>query len=155
MNVKKDSKFLSLVLRHQPQIIGLTLDEAGWADVDELLMKCASAGHVFDRARLMEIVTTNDKQRFTLAPDGTRIRAAQGHSIAVAMGLMPLEPPPVLYHGTASRFLPSICAQGLLAQSRQQVHLSATTDVARRVASRSPMCWYSQKHGSTAATASG
>jgi putative RNA 2'-phosphotransferase len=130
------SKFLSLVLRHQPEVIGLTLDESGWTSVDELLAKAAAAGTPIDRATLDEIVATNEKKRFTLSDDGTRIRAAQGHSVEVALGIEPVVPPDMLYHGTATRFLDSIRTQGLIPGSRQQVHLSGDEATAVAVGQR-------------------
>ena len=130
------SKFLSYVLRHKPDSIGLTLDPQGWAHVDELISKAQAAGSLLTQEALREIVETSDKKRFSLSEDGTRIRAAQGHSISVHLGLFPQSPPPVLYHGTATRFLNSILANGLCAQSRQQVHLSSDKVTARRVGER-------------------
>jgi len=122
------SKFISLVLRHQPQKIGLLLDAAGWADVDELLARAAAAGRVITRDQLNEVVATSDKRRFALSDDGLRIRANQGHSVDVDLGLAPLAPPPVLFHGTASRFVDSVRATGLERRSRHHVHL--TEDIA-------------------------
>jgi putative RNA 2'-phosphotransferase len=135
-DLKSKSKFLSYVLRHAPESIGLTLDENGWAAVDELLDKAGAAGKRLDHATLKEIVATNDKKRFTLSEDGNRIRAAQGHSVEVALGLEPVIPPETLYHGTATRFLDAIRAEGLKPGSRQQVHLSADEVTATAVGSR-------------------
>ena len=101
-------KFLSLVLRHRPDEIGLRLDEAGWADVDDLIAHAKGRGMPCTRADLAEVVATNDKQRFALSPDGARIRARQGHSVEVALGLPESEPPAARFHGTAERFLPAI-----------------------------------------------
>lgn len=130
------SKFLSLVLRHEPECIGLSLDEAGWASIDELLRLAAAAGQEITRDVLLEIVATSDKQRFALSPDGERIRANQGHSISIDLGLAPVAPPRLLFHGTASRFLESILANGLRPGARQHVHLSADDATARRVGQR-------------------
>jgi putative RNA 2'-phosphotransferase len=130
------SKFLSYVLRHQPDSIGLTLAPDGWVSVDQLLSKSAAAGQLIDHAMLKEIVATSDKKRFTLSPDGTRIRAAQGHSVEVALGLEPVTPPETLYHGTATRFLDSILVHGLRPGNRQQVHLSADATTATAVGQR-------------------
>lgn len=135
-DLKSKSKFLSYVLRHAPESIGLTLDENGWTGVDELLAKAGAAGRRLDRAMLEEIVATSDKKRFTLSDDGSRIRAAQGHSVEVALGLEPVTPPETLYHGTATRFLDAIRAEGLKPGSRQQVHLSADAATATAVGSR-------------------
>jgi putative RNA 2'-phosphotransferase len=135
-DLKTTSKFLSYVLRHGPDSIGLTLDENGWASIDDLLAKAAASGRAIDRATLLEVVATSDKKRFTLSPDGIRIRAAQGHSVAVALGLEPAFPPDTLYHGTATRFLEAIRAQGLKPGERQQVHLSADAATARAVGAR-------------------
>ena len=130
------SKFLSLVLRHQPEAIGLVLDEQGWANVDDLLEKANQADRAITRDLLVQVVEQNDKQRFSLSVDGTRIRANQGHSIAVNLGLQARKPPEVLYHGTATRFLESILTQGLRPQKRQHVHLSPDLATAFRVGQR-------------------
>ncbi len=130
------SKFLSLVLRHEPQRIGIVLDSAGWVAVDELLVAVNRAGVPLTRAMLQQVVDENDKQRFRFSDDGLRIRASQGHSVEVALELPAKTPPALLYHGTATRFLAAIRQQGLLAQSRQQVHLSADHDTAVKVGQR-------------------
>lgn len=130
------SKFLSFVLRHKPDAIGLTLDPQGWAHIDELIAKGNAAGTQFDRDDLLLVVERSDKQRFSISTDNLRIRAAQGHSVNIELGLVPQEPPAVLYHGTATRFIESILAAGLLPQSRQQVHLSADEATARLVGQR-------------------
>lgn len=130
------SKFLSFVLRHKPDAIGLTLDTQGWASIDELLARSDAAGIRFNREDLLQIVETSDKKRFSLSQDGLHIRAAQGHSVTVALGLSPQEPPSILYHGTATRFVDSILSEGLKPQARQQVHLSADEATAYRVGQR-------------------
>lgn len=130
------SKFLSLVLRHQPQRAGLVLDEAGWVAVDDLLAGCARCGVVLDREGLEQIVRESDKQRFALSEDGQRIRANQGHSVKVSLGLEPVTPPAVLYHGTVDRFVASIRAEGLRRGKRHHVHLSETVETAVVVGSR-------------------
>ncbi len=130
------SKFLSLVLRHKPEEIGITLDPDGWTDVGELLEAMRRHGRGISRETLDEVVATNDKKRFALSPDGLRIRASQGHSVEVDLGLQPVEPPEVLYHGTVERFLASIRGQGLLKGNRQHVHLSADRATAEKVGLR-------------------
>jgi putative RNA 2'-phosphotransferase len=130
------SKLLSYVLRHRPDSIGLRLDANGWADVDVLLQRLAEHGKAVDRALLERVVADNDKQRFAFDAGRTRIRASQGHSIQVDLALQPAQPPDVLYHGTASRFLKSILASGLRAGNRRHVHLSGDADTARRVGAR-------------------
>jgi putative RNA 2'-phosphotransferase len=130
------SKFLSFVLRHKPDAIGLTLDAQGWASIDELIERGNAAGTQFSREDLLLVVETSDKKRFSLSADGLRIRAAQGHSVPVELGLPPQQPPLLLYHGTATRFLESILAEGLMPQARRQVHLSADEATARRVGQR-------------------
>jgi putative RNA 2'-phosphotransferase len=140
-DLARQSKFLSYVLRHAPDSIGLTLDANGWVNVAELLAKAAAAGKPMDRATLEEIVATSDKKRFTFSEDGTRIRAAQGHSVEVALGLAPITPPETLCHGTATRFLEPIRAEGLTPGSRQQVHLSGDEATARAMASRRSCVW--------------
>lgn len=129
------SKFLSLVLRHQPDVIGLHLDDAGWADIDTLIR--LSQGHTpLTRPLVEEVVEKNNKKRFVISDDGKRIRASQGHSINVELGLVPQLPPTLLYHGTATRSVESIRSEGLVKRSRQHVHLSADADTATHVGSR-------------------
>ena len=130
------SKFLSFVLRHQPDAIGLTLDANGWASIDELLTKAHAHGQSFTEAQLREVVASNDKQRFALDEAQRRIRANQGHSVAIDAGLAPMAPPEWLYHGTATRFLDSIRADGLKPMQRQHVHLSADLATAVNVGQR-------------------
>lgn len=122
-NLTKLGKFLCLILRHRPETIGISLDRHGWADVDELIQGVGRK-YAFSREVLEEIVRTDGKQRYSFSEDGTRIRANQGHSIPVDLELAPAEPPAVLWHGSARRFQASILEQGLLPQSRLQVHLS-------------------------------
>jgi uncharacterized protein (TIGR02452 family) len=132
----KTSKFLSLVLRHDPARISITLDDAGWTDVAALLAACAAHGVTITRAQLETIVAESDKQRFALSPDGTRIRANQGHSVDVELQLPVATPPAVLYHGTVERVLASIRAQGLIKGARHHVHLSADVETAKKVGGR-------------------
>ena len=132
----KLSKFLSLVLRHQPEAIGLALDGHGWAGIDDLIAKANAAGTRFGREDLLRVVAESDKKRFSLSADIDRIRAAQGHSVSVELGLVAQEPPPVLYHGTATRFVEAILSEGLKPQARQQVHLSSDEATAQRVGQR-------------------
>jgi putative RNA 2'-phosphotransferase len=130
----KVSKYLSRHLRHQPERIGLTLDEGGWVEIAALLSACVSHGFRITREELDHVVTTNDKQRF--AVEGTRIRASQGHSVPVDLGLPPAEPPAYLYHGTVARHLDAIRAEGLRPMNRHDVHLSPDRDTATRVGAR-------------------
>ena len=129
-------KFLSLILRHKPDAIGLELDSQGWANIEQLIDKAHAAGTKFDRTELLHVVETSDKKRFSVSADGLRIRAAQGHSVSVELGLSSKVPPPVLFHGTATRFVEAILQQGLKPQARQQVHLSLDKETARRVGER-------------------
>ncbi|WP_019947826.1 RNA 2'-phosphotransferase [Hymenobacter aerophilus] len=130
------SKLLSLVLRHNPAHLGLTLDEQGWVAVDTLLAQAQKQQVPLTREVLLHLVEISPKQRFRLSDDQQRIRASQGHSVAVELGYAPVTPPPVLYHGTATRNLAAIREQGLLKMSRQQVHLSTDEPTARQVGSR-------------------
>lgn len=133
---EQTSKFLSLILRHHPESIGLTLDSEGWADLDQLIRLANAKGKGLSRAAVLDVVATNDKQRFAIDAGGTRIRASQGHSVQVDLKLEPQTPPGVLYHGTATRFLDAIRSEGLKPGSRQHVHLSATLDTATSVGTR-------------------
>ena len=134
--IVRTSKFLSLILRHKPDTIGLTLDENGWADVDTLIRLAGQRGRRLSRSLLERVVAENDKQRFAFSPDRRRIRASQGHSVEVDLALPPAEPPEFLYHGTASRFVDSIRENGLLPGNRQHVHLSLDVETATKVGSR-------------------
>lgn len=134
--LKGISKYLSYVLRHHPESIDLVLDEQGWADIDILLAKCATKNVLFDREDLVQLVAQNDKQRFAIDTENSKIRANQGHSIRIDAGLQAEVPPAVLYHGTAERFLSSIMEQGLQKQNRLHVHLSQEIATARNVGGR-------------------
>ena len=135
MNLKSTSKFISLILRHKPETIGITLDEHGWANVDELI-EGISKTQPFDRQILDEIVATDEKQRYSYNEDKTLIRANQGHSVSVDVELEQKEPPEILYHGTGEKFVSSIEKQGLIPKSRLYVHLSKDEDTAKKVGSR-------------------
>ena len=135
MDTVKQSKFLSYILRHHPETAGLTLDENGWAPVDDVLRACCEKFKgEFTRAELTSLVDSNDKKRFII--EGERIRANQGHSVAIDLALVPTVPPPVLYHGTKTKVLAAIEKEGLIAGSRQHVHLSEDFDTAVVVARR-------------------
>ncbi len=129
------SKYMSYILRHRPDTIGITLDEHGWADVEELIAGIAKL-YKFDRTMLEEIVRTDEKQRYSFNEDNTLIRANQGHSIPVDVELEEKEPPEILYHGTGEKFVASIDAAGLIPKSRLYVHLSSDYDTAVNVGSR-------------------
>src|SRR5262245_33471675 len=130
------SKFLSLVLRHRPEKIGLKLSQSGWASVEELIKASRQRGIEFTLEELQNVIASNDKKRFSLSEDGLSIRANQGHSIEVELGYAPTAPPDVLYHGTAERFLTSIKKQGLIKGKRHHVHLSADVGTAANVGRR-------------------
>lgn len=135
MNLTKTSKYLSLILRHKPEAAGITLDAHGWADVEELIAGIRKT-QTFDREMLEEIVRTDNKQRYSFNEDGTKIRANQGHSIAVDVELPVTEPPQTLWHGTGEKYAASIDQNGLLPKGRLYVHLSADRETARKVGSR-------------------
>lgn len=132
----KVSKYLSRALRHQPERLGITLDPAGWTDIGELLAACAARGFRVSRAELDLVVEQNDKKRFAVSADGTRIRASQGHTVAVDLGLAATVPPDALFHGTVGRVVDTILAEGLRPMDRHDVHLSPDLDTARRVGAR-------------------
>ncbi|UTW62161.1 RNA 2'-phosphotransferase [bacterium SCSIO 12741] len=135
-NNKQISKLMSLVLRHQPEYIGVQLDEEGWLSIDELLAGMKRKGIRVDRKLLEEVVRTNDKQRFKISEDGNYIRANQGHSIEVNLDFVSTTPPEILFHGTVDRFIPAIRKEGLKRMSRNHVHLSADMQTAQKVGSR-------------------
>lgn len=131
------SRFISLILRHKPETIGITLDEHGWADVQDLIDGInRSSGHTLDMELLEEIVRTDEKQRYSFNEDHTLIRANQGHSVSVDVELEEKIPPNTLWHGTGEKYVSSIDAQGLIPKSRLYVHLSSDIDTARNVGSR-------------------
>jgi putative RNA 2'-phosphotransferase len=134
--MSRTPRMIARALRHEPALLGLTLAPGGWAPVDDLLRGLAAVGRRTTRAELLEIVAADEKGRFSLSPDGRRIRAAQGHSVAVDIQLPPVTPPDRLLHGTASRHLSGIFRDGLLPGRRQHVHLSETEEMARRVGAR-------------------
>ena len=129
------SKFISLILRHKPEAIGITLDEHGWAEVQELIAG-VNRTYPLDMAGLEKIVAEDEKQRYSFNEDKTLIRANQGHSIPVDVELAEAAPPEVLYHGTGEKFAASIDAQGLVPKSRLYVHLSKDVETATKVGSR-------------------
>jgi putative RNA 2'-phosphotransferase len=129
------SKYLSLHLRHHPERLGLTLGDGGWVAVDQLLAACARDGFPITREELREVVAANDKQRYSFDETGTLIRANQGHSIEVDLGLEPVEPPALLYHGTGEG-VAAVRAEGLKKMSRHHVHLSLDVETARKVGGR-------------------
>lgn len=131
------SKFLSYVLRHQPDAIGITLDLEGWTDIGALIVAIKNDGKPFDRDLIQTVVATGDKKRFAISDDGLRIRAVQGHSTdSVDINYVEKMPPEFLYHGTATRFLDSIRKDGLRPGSRQYVHLSQDEQTALNVGRR-------------------
>lgn len=134
--MSKSSKFLARVLRHEPALAGLELGAGGWVPIQDLLRGMKRAGHRITEADLKQIVAENDKRRFTLSPDGLRIRAAQGHSVTVDLELQPACPPDTLFHGTARDSLDTIWAEGLRPGRRQHVHLSPDFQTAERVGAR-------------------
>ena len=136
MDVRRTSKRLSYVLRHRPDSVGLSLDAAGWVDVDELLRALAAHGSPLTRGQLERVVATNDKQRFAFDAPGARIRASQGHSVPVDLGYAPAPPPDVLFHGTPVRAVEVVLREGLRPQGRHAVHLSADVATASAVGRR-------------------
>jgi putative RNA 2'-phosphotransferase len=133
---KTISKTLSFRLRHKPEAASLTLDGAGWTDVDAVLAALAAQRIDCDWERLLSVVETNDKKRYELSADGARIRARQGHSIEVELDWPQREPPEFLYHGTVERFLDPIRAEGLRPMRRHHVHLSSDIATATIVGNR-------------------
>ena len=135
MGLNETSKYISMILRHKPEVIGITLDEHGWANVDELI-DGISRTQSFDMKILEEIVRTDIKQRYSFNDDKTKIRANQGHSIEVDVELEEKEPPEILWHGTGEKFATSIDNIGLIPKSRLYVHLSKDEETATIVGRR-------------------
>lgn len=132
----KVSKYLSKHLRHQPERLGLILEDGGWVKVEDLLHACAKNNFPISPDELREVVEKNDKKRFSFDASGERIRASQGHSVRVDLHLQPQIPPARLFHGTATQNAEMIRRHGLLKMARHHVHLSADTETARRVGMR-------------------
>lgn len=130
------SRFISLILRHKPEVVGLSLDSQGYLNVDSLIKGVVNSGRFIDKQILDEIVESDDKQRYSYNMNKTSIRANQGHSIKVDLGLARQTPPKVLYHGTALKFKDSILSEGLNKKSREYVHLTDNIDTAISVGSR-------------------
>jgi putative RNA 2'-phosphotransferase len=135
-DIARVSRFMSLVLRHEPERIGLALDGQGWASIADLVERAAAHGIPLTRELVQEIVATSDKRRFAVDAAGERIRANQGHSVDIDLGLEPAEPPAVLFHGTAEAALEAIRAEGLKPGERQHVHLSPDEATAIKVGRR-------------------
>lgn len=135
-DLTRTGKFIALILRHKPEVIGITLDAHGWADVGELIAGIQKTRPDFNMEMLEEIVRTNDKQRYSFNENHTRIRANQGHSVQVDVELKEERPPEILYHGTAEKFVTSIIEEGLVPRSRLYVHLSKNMQTAVNVGSR-------------------
>lgn len=130
------SKFLSLVLRHRPETIGIQLDQSGWTDITELIEKANNYGIKFDREILNHIVATNSKKRFAFNDTFDKIRASQGHSVEIELGYTNQKPPEILFHGTGEKSVQSILDTGLEKRSRQHVHLSGDIETAIKVGQR-------------------
>lgn len=130
------SKFLSLILRHQPETIGIQLDQNGWTDVQILLERANNYGIRFDREILNHIVATNSKKRFAFSETSDMIRASQGHSIEIELGYTNQIPPEILYHGTGEKSVQSILETGLERRGRQHTHLSSDIETAIKVGQR-------------------
>lgn len=140
MSKDKLSIFISLILRHKPKEIGITIDEHGWAMVEDLINGINNSGRRIDMKILEEIVRTDNKQRYSFNEDKTKIRANQGHSVPVNIEFMELEPPNVLYHGTATKAIEGIKQQGIKSMSRLYVHLSKDFETAKQVGERHGKC---------------
>ena len=132
----KLSKFLSFILRHKPGAAGLTLARNGWVDIDRLIQGIRNTGRQISRQVIQDLVETNDKKRFTISEDGRRIKANQGHSILVDLGLEQVKPPDLLYHGTVGKFMDRIRSIGLVRGRRHHVHLSGDRETAVAVGKR-------------------
>lgn len=135
MSLTDISRFMSLILRHKPETIGISLDEHGWANVDELIEGIAKTRE-FNMDILEEVVKTDNKQRYSFNEDKTLIRANQGYSIPVDVELDEVEPPAELWHGTGEKYVESIEKMGLIPKSRLYVHLSKDSDTATNVGRR-------------------
>ncbi len=136
MDLIKTGRYISYLLRHHPEEAGLTIDEHGWVSVEELITAVAQSYSGFTRTELDEIVATNNKKRYSYSEDGMRIRANQGHTIAVDVELPEAQPPEILWHGTGEKYVESINRTGLIPKSRLHVHLSKDTETAMQVGSR-------------------
>ncbi|MBI6528006.1 RNA 2'-phosphotransferase [Proteus vulgaris] len=130
------SRFLSYILRHAPESIGLSLDEQGWGEISQLISLAQKKGTPLTLELISDVVETNDKKRFAVSEDGLFIRAVQGHSLKTTVDYQAITPPKILYHGTATRFIDSIFNRGLIPNGRQYVHLSQDYKTAVNVGNR-------------------
>ena len=130
------SKYLSLILRHRPEVANIQLDENGWTSVAELLNQLKAKRKAIDKSTLEAIVENDNKQRYAFSEDGLYIRANQGHSVKIDLGYEAMTPPDILYHGTADKFISNIRKEGLKKRTRHHVHLSAELSTAKSVGSR-------------------
>lgn len=130
------SKFMSLVLRHQPEVIGRSLDRGGWMSIEDLVSGASRAGVGLTREVVIAIAGDDEKGRYALSEDGLKIKATYGHSIEVDLGLKACRPPEQLFHGTATRSLDSIKLAGIARKRRRYVHLSADRVTAAKVGGR-------------------
>lgn len=135
MDYTEVSKYISLILRHKPEVVGLKLDEHGWVNVAQLIGG-VSRKYLINQSILEEIVETDNKQRYSFNADKTKIRANQGHSVNVDVELEEYQPPEILWHGTDKKFVNAINEQGLIPKSRLYVHLSKDPETARQVGAR-------------------
>ena len=133
MDLNNISKYMSLILRHKPDVIGIELDEHGWANVNDLISGIEKDNHGFNFELLEEIVRSDSKQRYSFNDDKSLIRANQGHSVNVDVELKEKEPPEYLYHGTVEKYVKSINQDGLIPKSRLYVHLSKDIKTAENV----------------------
>lgn len=136
MNLTNLSRYMSLILRHKPEVIGITLDEHGWASVNDLICGIEKNNPGFNMNILEQIVRTDSKQRYSFNDDKSLIRANQGHSVNVDVELKEKEPPEYLYHGTGEKYVKSINQDGLIPKSRLYVHLSKDIKTAENVGKR-------------------
>jgi putative RNA 2'-phosphotransferase len=134
--MKKKSKLISKILRHKPEMAGLTLDSEGWVSVDKLLKGLKELGSPITIFGLKDIVDNNDKKRFAFSDDMKMIRANQGHSVNINLNYDEVKPPDVLFHGTVEKFIRDIHRDGLKKMNRHHVHLSSDIKTAELVGSR-------------------
>lgn len=120
------SKRLAYLLRHSK-----LPNHKGWIKVDVVQNELGVL--LLD---IQKIVYEDTKGRFEFSEDKSSVRALYGHSIDVNLGLEPTTPPPVLYHGTAEKYIDSIMKEGLRPRKRNFVHLSETMDMAKQVGAR-------------------
>jgi putative RNA 2'-phosphotransferase len=133
-SAERFSRWMSYVLRHNPERYGLQPDRYGFVDFEEFLQIASRRYPDLGADRIRALIEASGTSRFEIA--GERVRARYGHSIAVDPVGPPVEPPEALFFGTDASSADTIAAQGLIPADRRHLHLSTTPEEALTIAQR-------------------